>query len=101
MLHARYDGARVAEHPWEYTDTDPRAMEVWIRLQREMPPGEKLAAVLGGAQFALQLIEAGVRRRYPAADDREVLVRVAARHLPPDLVRRAYGWAPEANGQSR
>jgi hypothetical protein len=86
-------------HPEEFTDTDPRAMEVWLDLQRRMSAGEKFAVVLGSAQFVLQLYEMGVRRQYPEASDQEVLLRVAARHLPRDLMIRAYGWDPEHDGQ--
>lgn len=86
-------------HPEEFTDTDPRAMEVWLELLRKMPAGEKLAVVLGGAQFLLQLYEMGVRSMYPEASDHEVLLRVAARHLPRELMIRAYGWDPENDGQ--
>jgi hypothetical protein len=82
-------------HPEEFTDTDPRAMEVWLELLRQMPAGEKLAVVLSGAQFVLQLYEMGVRRMHPQASDQEVLLRVAARHLPRELMIRAYGWDPE------
>ena len=88
-------------HPREFTDTDPRAMEVWLDLLRRMPPGEKLAATLSASQFLLQMYEMGVRSAYPGADDREVLLRVAARHLPRDLMIRAYGWDPEADAQLR
>ena len=84
--------------PHEYTDTDPRVMEVWVDLQRRMSADQKLAAVLNGSQFVLQMCEMGVRSAYPNADDREVLLRVAARHLPRDLMIRAYGWDPEADG---
>jgi len=88
-------------HPAEFTDTDPRALEVWLELQRSMPAGDKLAAVLGAAQFVLQMYEMGVRKLCPQASDAEVRVRVAARHLPRDLVVRAYGWYPEDDAQSR
>lgn len=87
-------------HPEEFSDTDPRAMEVWLDLQRRMPAGEKLAVVLNGAQFVLQLYEMGVRRLHPDASDREVLLRVAARHLPRELMIRAYGWDPDNDSQS-
>ena len=86
-------------HPEEFTDTDPRAMEVWLDLLRKMPAGEKLAVVLGGAQFVLQLYEMGVRSMYPEASDHEVLLRVAARHLPRELMIRVYGWDPENDRQ--
>ncbi len=88
-------------HPSEFTDTDPRAMEVWLDLLRRMPAGEKLGATLNASQFLLQLYEMGVRRLHPDANDREVLLRVAARHLPRELVIRAYGWDPEADGDPR
>jgi hypothetical protein len=85
------------EHPRPYADTDPKAMEVWLNLQRKMPPGEKIAAALAAGRFVLQMYEAGVRRLYPDADEREVFLRTAARHLSRDLMIRAYGWDPEAN----
>ena len=88
-------------HAPEFTDTDPRAMEVWLDLMRRMPAGEKLGATLNASQFLLQLYEMGVRRLHPDANDREVLLRVAARHLPRDLVIRAYGWDSEGDADSR
>ena len=91
----------MTKHPPEFADTDPRAMEVWLDLLRRMPPGEKLSATLNASQFLLQLYEMGVRRLHLDANDREVLLRVAARHLPRDLVIRAYGWDPEADADPR
>ena len=90
---------RKDSHAQDYTDTDPKAMEVWLDLLRKMTPGEKIAAALGAAQFVLQAYEMGVRRLHPDADDREVLLRVAARHLPRDLMIRAYGWDPQSDAQ--
>lgn len=84
-------------HPEEYTDTDPRAMEVWIDLQRKMSPGDKIGAVLGASQFVLEAYEMGVRNLFPNASDEEVTRRVAARHLPRELVIKAYGWDPDEN----
>jgi hypothetical protein len=87
----------MTPHPPEFTDTDPRAMEVWLDLLRQMPPGEKLAAALNASQFVLQMFEMGVRRMYPHAGDRERLLRVAARHLSREMMVRAYGWDPETD----
>jgi hypothetical protein len=87
-------------HPEEFTDTDPRAMEVWLELLRQKPPAERLAATLGLADLALKMAEAGVRKMHPQAPDREVFLRVAARHLPRELMIRAYGWDPETNGDA-
>jgi len=76
-------------------------MEVWLDLQRRMPPGDKIAAVLGASQFVLQIYEAGVRLQYPDAGEREVFLRTAARHLSRDLMIRAYGWDPQLHEDSR
>jgi hypothetical protein len=84
-----------SRHPEEFRDTDPRAMEVWLELLRQKTPGERIATTLGLTAFALQMSEMGVRRAHPKASDREVFLRVAARHLPRDLMIRAYQWDPE------
>jgi Rv0078B-related antitoxin len=75
-------------------------MEVWLELLRQKAPGERLAATLGLADLALKMAEAGVRRMHPQAPDREVFLRVAARHLPRELMIRAYGWDPETDGDA-
>jgi hypothetical protein len=37
---------------------------------------------------------------HPQASDREVFLRVAARHLPRELMIRAYSWDPEIDGDA-
>ena len=86
----------MTKHPPEFTDTDPRAMEVWLGLLRHMTPGERIAAALDLTNFALQVNAAGIKSAFPQADDHEVLLRVAARYLPRDLMIRAYKWDPDA-----
>src|ERR1700737_1938266 len=61
------------EHPQPYSDTDPRAMEVWLDLLRKMPPGEKLAAVLAASHLVLRIYEAGVRLQTPADGLKRIL----------------------------
>jgi hypothetical protein len=84
----------MKRHAEEYTDTDPHVMEIWHDMQRRMSAGDKLTAVLDASQLVLQAYEMGVRALYPNASDAEVRCRVAARHLPPELVLRVYGWDP-------
>ncbi|MBV8841635.1 MAG: hypothetical protein JO307_02390 [Bryobacterales bacterium] len=88
------------EHAPEYTDTDPRVMEVWLDLLRHMDPGEKLAQSLNLTNMAFRLSEAGVRLAHPDADEREIFLRAAARRLPKDLIIRVYGWDPGDNGDA-
>jgi hypothetical protein len=79
----------------DFTDTDPRALAVMIELEKKMPPGDKAALTLQMGGMLIDLAEAGVRAMYPQADEREVRVRLALRHLDRALVLRAYGCCPD------
>jgi hypothetical protein len=85
----------MAGDPTEFSDTDPRAMEVWLNLLRQKTPGERIAMVFELTDFAIAMAESGVRARYPEASEREIFLRAAALRLPRDLMIRAYGWDPE------
>ena len=61
-------------------DTDPKAFEVLIELQRKMSPGDKLACALQASAMLMALTEANVRKLYPHATEREVFLRSAAWH---------------------
>jgi len=80
-----------------YTDTDPKALEVWLDLHRKMPPAKKIAAVFELNDLATKVTEAGVRRMYPHAGEHEVFLRTVARRLDREDMIRAYGWDPEAH----
>lgn len=86
--------SRKPRSDW-YSDTDPRALEVFIECQRRMSPSEKINAMLDLSQMALDTAKAEIRRQYPDATDREVFLRAAARHLDRETMLRAYHWAPE------
>jgi hypothetical protein len=85
------------EHPQPYSDTDPKAMEVWLDLLRKMPAGQKIGTVFALSTMAIEFSKAGVRMSWPQADDREVFLRSASRRLSRDQMIRVYGWDPEAN----
>jgi hypothetical protein len=76
-------------------DTEPKALEVYIRLHREMEPRERLARIFELCELQEALQTSSVRSLWPHADEREVFLRVAARRLGRDLMIRAYGWDPE------
>ena len=88
------------QHPEEFTDTDPRAMEVWLDLLRAKSPGEKIEMTFRLTEFAMRMAESGVRERYPEASEREIFLRCAALRIPRDLMIKAYGWDPEQDGKS-
>jgi hypothetical protein len=78
-----------------YSDTDPEAMRVFLELQRQMTPAQKITAVCDLSDAVMRLAETSVRRMYPAADEREVFLRAAARRLDRETMLRVYGWNPE------
>ena len=81
-------------HSHPHSDTAPQAMEIWLRLLRGMSPADKIASVFALIDFARQMAATGVRSRYPAADEREVFLRVAALYLTRDEMIAAYHWDP-------
>jgi len=82
------------QHPSEFADTDPRAMEVWMELLRRKSSGERIEMAFELTDFALRMAESSVRVRYPGASEREIFLRAAALRLSRDLMIRAYGWDP-------
>ena len=79
-------------------DTDSKAFDVLIELQRKMSAGDKLACVLQTSAMLMRITEDNVRKLYPGASDREVFLRSAARRLDRETMIRAYGWDPEKTG---
>ena len=80
-----------------YSDTDPTALEVFLDLQRKMPPEEKLAMVFGLIRLVHGFAEAALRQARPELDDHEIKMRLASRRLDREAMIRAYGWDPEAH----
>ena len=59
-----------------YSDTDPRALEVFLECQRR------------------KTAEAAIRRQHPGIHEREAFLRTAARHLDRETMIQVYGWDP-------
>jgi hypothetical protein len=75
-------------------DTSIEADMLQVEIWRSMPPVEKMQ-VWAAMQIAVQQIaEAGVRRRYPDASEREVFLRRVALSLDADTMVKVYGWDP-------
>ena len=87
----------VGFEPDEPRDTSPRARAVLLELYRNMSTGEKGRMVFEASEALLAAAAANERQLHPAADEREIFLRVAARHLSRDLMIRAYGWDPAAH----
>lgn len=93
----------MQKHDW-YSDTDPKALKVFIECQRALTPGQKIRAVFDQNRFLEQITEAQERRLHPDADDHEIFLRVIAHRLDRETMLRVYGWFPErpesSNGDS-
>jgi hypothetical protein len=77
-------------------DTDPKALQALIEIERKKTAGEKLVQVFEMADMMLRGFEDRVRREYPQAGEREVFLRAAALRLGNETVRRVYGWDPQS-----
>lgn len=79
-------------------DTSSEAWEVLTRLQREMPPAEKLRLALEWSEIVRQFAEAGLREKYPQATERELFLRYARQSLGLELFQKVHGaeWDAEA-----
>src|ERR1022692_949792 len=56
----------VMPHSDWYSDTDPRALEVFLECQRRMTASEKVNGMLGLTRMVFETAEAEVRRSIPA-----------------------------------
>jgi hypothetical protein len=70
-------------------DVEARQVEAW----RRMSPADRLRLVSEASRAVIELSQAGIRRRYPQASEREVFLRLAAIRLGVEIARRVY---PEA-----
>jgi len=82
-------------HPLDwYLDTDPKALEVFIDLQRKMTPAQKTAGVFQMNEMLWRTAEAHERQTHSLANEREIFLRVAAHRLDRDTMLRVYNWCP-------
>ena len=79
-------------------DTSPAVAAYLIAAYRRMSGAEKIARVRALNRTTVMLAMANIRQRHPDADEREVLLRLACRHLGPDLVREKLGWDVRVEG---
>ena len=78
-------------------DTSPEAWKVFVELQRQLTPGEKLRQVFEYSWFLVKMSEAVTKAEHPELTEREVFLRCAARRLDDQIMRKVYGWDSAAN----
>jgi hypothetical protein len=75
-------------------DTDPRQRERYFELLRAMSPAERLRKAADLTRAVRWMAEAGIRQRFPTADETEVRVRLAERLYGREVARRLFGEHP-------
>jgi len=75
-------------------DTAAEALAVFFEIQRKRPAGQKLRDVFDLSEGLFETVKAGIRLRYPEADEPQVFLRAVASRVPRELMIRAYGWDP-------
>jgi hypothetical protein len=84
----------MEKNEW-YSDTDPKALEVFLARQRTMTATEKIEAVFQQNELLRSFSEARERQLHPNATDREIFLRVLAHRLDRESMLRIYGWYPD------
>jgi hypothetical protein len=75
------------------SDTTPEAWQVFLEVQRRMPPAEKMRRALELSAGLRCAAEAALRERYPHADGHEIFLRRVRLTLGRELFEKAYGKA--------
>ena len=72
-------------------DTTPEAWEVYLDIMRKLTPSEKFQRVFELTEIVRPFQLAGLRDRYPNADEHEIFLRFARNNLGAELFERVYG----------
>ena len=81
-----------------FEDTDREIIEKMTEVARVTPIWKKLQQVADTSQAMKQFALAGLRRRYPQANDGELKRRLATMLLDREIVIKMYGWDPKTEG---
>ena len=79
-------------------DTTPDAQCKQFEMMRQLSPAQKISLAFALTETMRDLIRAGLRHRFPHADETELRRRFIARVLPREDVIKAYGFDPKAEG---
>jgi hypothetical protein len=81
-------------HGW-MSDTHPDALRVYLRLNHQLPAQRKFDTVVGMCDGMALTLAARERKLHPEESERKIFLRVAARGLGGELVKRVYGESPD------
>lgn len=79
-------------------DTHPDIEARMLEGYRAMSPARKFEIVCALTSTVRELALIDIRRRHPAADPRELRLRLASRTMDPELLKQAFGWDVRIEG---
>jgi hypothetical protein len=79
-------------------DTSADAERFQIERLRQLSLAEKFALLSSLVLMSDRLSRAGIRLRYPDAEEKEIGLRAAALRLDAETMRAVYGWDPDLEG---
>ena len=79
-------------------DTPPEIERIIMEGYRKMSFGKKMELIDELNVMLDSFVRSDVRSRHPDADEREVRLRIASRQIPPELMKKAFGWDVEKEG---
>ena len=79
-------------------DTDPAVEAVLLEGLRRLSSVEKAAQISAMFRAGERLSIAGLRERYPEADERELRFRAGALRLGNEVMKRVFGWDMDEKG---
>jgi hypothetical protein len=74
--------------------------EAWAIVEegiRRMTHAERVRRAISLTVFTHRLALANIRRLHPDEDDREHRLRLAARYIDAETMRRAFGWVDDGS----
>lgn len=74
-----------------YSDTHPDMEDLQVKLLREVPAWRKMEMLVSLNASAHELAKAGLRKRFPTADESEITRRLADLVLGEELAKKVYG----------
>jgi hypothetical protein len=77
-------------------DTSPEIQDLVFQMLRSASTSKKIALTFDLIQTTRLLVLAGLRRRFPNADEKELRRELISKLLAREDVIRAYGFDPDA-----
>lgn len=70
----------------------PEMRKKYIEIVNAIPPERKLEIIMEWCDAMREMMAAGIRANNPGISEEDVRKEIIKRTLPPDLVKKVYGW---------